>query len=47
MSDIKEKLLYLESFIDPLKSYYDYILIDVPPTKPVIIDNVVLSSLDK
>lgn len=40
----KRKISYFSELIEPLKEKYDYIFIDVPPTKSYITDSAVLAS---
>lgn len=40
----KEKITYFSSLLEPLKANYDYIFIDVPPTKSYITDSAVMCS---
>jgi cellulose biosynthesis protein BcsQ len=40
----KEKITHFSKLIEPLKQHYDYIFIDVPPTKSYITDSAVMCS---
>lgn len=40
----KEKITHFAKLLEPLKEKYDYILIDVPPTKSYITDSAVMCS---
>ncbi|MGG0888976.1 AAA family ATPase [Cytobacillus horneckiae] len=40
----KEKITYFSKLLEPLKQKYDYIFIDVPPTKSYITDSAVMCS---
>lgn len=40
----KEKITYFSKLLQPLKDKYDYIFIDVPPTKSYITDSAVMCS---
>ena len=42
LNDMKKK--YFNNLLEPLKEDYDYILIDVPPTKSMFTDSAVLAS---
>ncbi|KYD11413.1 hypothetical protein B4102_2141 [Heyndrickxia sporothermodurans] len=41
---IKDKITYFSTLLKPLKEKYDYIFIDVPPTKSYITDSAVMCS---
>lgn len=40
----KKKLYHLKHLLEPFSSQYDYVFIDVPPTKSVITDSAVIAS---
>ena len=39
-----EKIIYMNKILSPIKEKYDYVLIDVPPTKSYITDSAVVMS---
>ena len=40
----EQKITYFNQLLEPLKAQYDYIFIDVPPTKSYLTDSAVMSS---